>query len=57
MSQGGLDGKEARSKGEDLEHRLVHCGGVGSGSQHLPPVEAGRIQILHPFQSAPARLR
>ena len=32
MSQGGLDGKEARSKGEDLEHRLVHCGGVGSGA-------------------------
>lgn len=23
MSQGGLDGKEARSKGEDPEHRLV----------------------------------
>ena len=31
------------------------CGGAGSGSQ-LPPVEAGRIQKLRPFQSAPARL-
>ena len=31
------------------------CGGAGSGS-HLPPVEAGRIQKLRPFQSAPARL-